>query len=255
MTSWTFPKLTDLSATADETSITVSFSEVKGVPSPDRYQVCFCAGTSIAKVLFTEYISGGGLQYTIKYGPGFTPGSTYTVAVRAMLSDGSHSAAWATRTVTTTPVTAISQAQVATMLAFMYSQIGKPYTQVNPTRFGPTAYDCSGLIYAASQAAGIELPQSQATANVEIGWFAAQQGAQLIMPGLGAVALQAGDIVGCTGEPPSPVVINGVTYQIGHIGMMSSDGISLISALNTQYGVTQMNVSYLSPQVAVRPQA
>lgn len=46
--------------------------------------------------------------------------------------------------------------QADTAVAFAYAQIGKPY-QWGAT--GPDSYDCSGLMYAAWQAAGVTLPR------------------------------------------------------------------------------------------------
>jgi hypothetical protein len=91
----------NLSVTTDQTSITVAFPELSHSPSPDRYQVVFCPGAALGKVLFNEYISGGGLHYAVQYGPGFNPDTQYTVGVRAELSDGSHASPWATATVST----------------------------------------------------------------------------------------------------------------------------------------------------------
>lgn len=180
---------------------------------------------------------------------GLAPGTTYTIGVRAQGAGGTDSGEWNTVTVTT-PATAITAAQMEDMRSFMVSQVGKPYTQVNPTRFGTTAYDCSGLVYAAAQMSDIALPQSLATAEPEIAFFGDQVGAYII-PGI--PELQAGDIVGCTGAIPGPVEVGGHTYQVGHIGVMA-DSTNLVSALNTKLGVALMNVSYLQPQIAIRPQ-
>ncbi len=60
--------------------------------------------------------------------------------------------------VTTTPVayTGPTGTQADTAVKFAYAQIGKPY-EWGAT--GPGAYDCSGLMYAAWQAAGVTLPR------------------------------------------------------------------------------------------------
>ena len=38
------------------------------------------------------------------------------------------------------------------------AQVGKPYCNTNPARFGPGCYDCSGLTYSSWQAGGLTIP-------------------------------------------------------------------------------------------------
>jgi cell wall-associated NlpC family hydrolase len=38
------------------------------------------------------------------------------------------------------------------------AQVGKPYCNTNPDRFGPNCYDCSGLTYSAWRSAGLTIP-------------------------------------------------------------------------------------------------
>lgn len=38
------------------------------------------------------------------------------------------------------------------------AQVGKPYCNTNPDRFGPNCYDCSGLTYSSWQAGGLTIP-------------------------------------------------------------------------------------------------
>ena len=47
----------------------------------------------------------------------------------------------------------------ANAIAWARAQIGKPYNNTNPTRFGPDAFDCSGLIYMAYGMAGVSIPK------------------------------------------------------------------------------------------------
>ena len=47
----------------------------------------------------------------------------------------------------------------ANAIAWARTQIGKPYNNTNPTRFGPDAFDCSGLIYMAYGMAGVSIPK------------------------------------------------------------------------------------------------
>jgi len=61
--------------------------------------------------------------------------------------------------VTTAPVayTGPTSTQADKAVAFAYAQLGKPYVW---GATGPDSYDCSGLMYAAWQAAGITLPRT-----------------------------------------------------------------------------------------------
>ena len=43
-------------------------------------------------------------------------------------------------------------------IAWAQQHLGKPYNNTNPARFGPDAFDCSGLIYMAYKNAGIAIP-------------------------------------------------------------------------------------------------
>lgn len=43
--------------------------------------------------------------------------------------------------------------------AYAQAQVGKPYCNTSPDRFGPGCYDCSGLTYMAWRAGGLEIPK------------------------------------------------------------------------------------------------
>lgn len=47
----------------------------------------------------------------------------------------------------------------ANAIAWARTQIGKSYNNTNPARFGPDAFDCSGLIYMAYGMAGVSIPK------------------------------------------------------------------------------------------------
>jgi cell wall-associated NlpC family hydrolase len=128
--------------------------------------------------------------------------------------------------------------KASVMLNYFNGAVGKPYTQENPERFGPNAYDCSGLCYAAAHAAGIGIPQAMALANLEAVWFAAQAGSQKILT---QSAVQEGDICFFTGADPGPAPGNEFP-PIGHVGMCSSPGM-LVSAYDTQLGVCTVPLS------------
>ncbi|MGQ0803123.1 MAG: NlpC/P60 family protein [Actinomycetota bacterium] len=43
-------------------------------------------------------------------------------------------------------------------VSYASAQVGKPYCNTNPDRFGPNCYDCSGLTYSSWQAGGLTIP-------------------------------------------------------------------------------------------------
>lgn len=256
MSSKYFPVVTGLQVSANgPTGFTVSWAAPvpeSAYPAPlGGYDVAVSAGSALGAVAARYQVTGTSVQVT-----GLHSGSLYTVGVRAQDVAGGHSAPWVT---TGAATTGVSLSQVNAMTAFMVSQKGKPYgqdTSINPQtgkeyRFGPTEYDCSGLVYAAAQVAGVPLPQSQATAHVEAAWFAALPGATVV-PDI--PHLKAGDVVACLGSAPNDITINGHVYHIGHIGLMI-DSTYLISALNSKEGVALANVNYMQAQLAVRAQA
>lgn len=105
--------------------------------------------------------------------------------------------------VTTSPVAypGPTGSQADTAVQFAYAQIGKPY-QWGAT--GPGSYDCSGLMYAAWQAAGITLPRDtyEEWAN---------------LPHIPMSALQPGDLILYNGESHVAMyvgVVNGTAYII-----------------------------------------
>jgi peptidoglycan DL-endopeptidase CwlO len=58
--------------------------------------------------------------------------------------------------------------------AYAQAQVGKPYCNTNPERFGPACYDCSGLTYMAWRAGGLTIPltsgpQGAAYPHVDLG--------------------------------------------------------------------------------------
>ena len=140
------------------------------------------------------------------------------------------------------------------MLSYMRKQVGKHYsedTSINPAthqekRFGPSEFDCSGLIYAAAnqKGTGINLPASQAIASLEAQWFAALQGASTVKS---SSAVQAGDLIFFTGASPGPSSFG----PIGHVGICSSPG-TMLSAYDTQMGVTYTPFSHDQFVVGVR---
>lgn len=106
-------------------------------------------------------------------------------------------------TVTASPIAysgpTTSQADKA--VAFAYAQIGKPYVW---GATGPDSYDCSGLMYAAWQAAGVTLPRDT-------------YGEWANLPHIPLSDLQPGDLILYNGESHVAMyvgVVNGTAYII-----------------------------------------
>jgi cell wall-associated NlpC family hydrolase len=130
----------------------------------------------------------------------------------------------------------------------MLAQVGKPYTEEIPERFGPDAFDCSGLVWAASDSVHNGLPggpSDDVAALVvnEMIWFSGQPGVQLITD---AADIQAGDLIAFTGGDPVSfdVTLQGHVYQggFGHIGMATGP-FYYVSAYDTAEGVCVKPIS------------
>jgi len=115
------------------------------------------------------------------------------------------------------------------MLSFMESKVGHPYSENLSERRGPTDYDCSGLVWAAAQAAGINIPAAESTTLGEAPYFSTH-GWQAIKK---ASEVQEADVCFFVGADP----VNTPPFgPIGHVGMCSQPG-TLVSAYDTQKGV------------------
>ena len=82
-----------------------------------------------------------------------------TAAQQAQVAAASVGGSADSADITTTPVayTGPTTTQADKAVAFAYAQLGKPYVW---GATGPDSYDCSGLMYAAWQSAGITLPRT-----------------------------------------------------------------------------------------------
>lgn len=101
------------------------------------------------------------------------------------------------------PATALSPAQLATVLAVARAQVGTPYVWGG---VGPGGFDCSGLVGYAFAAAGIELPRT-----------AAQQ--FLTGPRIPLSGARPGDLVFWSDNPAAPGYVDHVGIYLGG-GMM-----------------------------------
>jgi cell wall-associated NlpC family hydrolase len=142
-----------------------------------------------------------------------------------------------------TPSGSAPAGAAGTMLAFFQSKVGLPYTEENPERFGPHEYDCSGLCWAAANAAGIKFSQALALANLEPAVFIGHGGTVVAKES----SVQTGDICFFHGAAPGPSQWG----PIGHVGMCSTPG-TLVSAYDTAEGVTHTPMSQDQFVVAVR---
>lgn len=141
---------------------------------------------------------------------------------------------------------------VGEILAFMTAAIGKPYSENTATdpatgeeyRFGPTEYDCSGLVYSALKKAGVDIPASDAIANLEAEWLSKQPGVTEVKS---TKDIKTGDILFFTGASPDPSPFGG----IGHVGIAKSP-TELLSAYDTALGVTTTPISQDSFVIGMR---
>ncbi|ABD09435.1 glycoside hydrolase [Frankia sp. CcI156] len=126
----------------------------------------------------------------------------------------------------------IPAGSVAPMVAFMRSQIGKPYVW---GATGPDAWDCSSLVREAYRRIGIELPRVT-TDQLRFG------------PQVAGVDPQPGDLLFTPGT-------DGTAEAPGHVGMYIGDG-RVIAAKGARWGVVESDISDWSGTVAVtRPLA
>ncbi len=97
--------------------------------------------------------------------------------------------------VTTTPVayTGTTATQAGKAVAFAYAQLGKPYVW---GATGPDSYDCSGLMYAAWQSAGLTLPRDT-------------YGEWASLPHIPLADVQPGDLILYNGESHVAMYVGG----------------------------------------------
>lgn len=117
--------------------------------------------------------------------------------------------------VTATPtatVTAASSSKVDQLIAFLKSQLGKPYVY---GATGPGSYDCSGLTQAAFASIGVDIPrtsQDQSTVGTPVSISALQPGDLIFWGGEGS-AYHVGVFIGDgqyldAANPSTPVAIH-----------------------------------------------
>jgi len=128
-----------------------------------------------------------------------------TAAQQAQVAAASVGGSTNSANVTTAPVayTGPTSTQAGQAVAFAYAQLGKPYVW---GATGPDSYDCSGLMYAAWQSAGITLPR---TTTEE--WAG--------LPHIPMSDLQPGDLILYNGESHVAMYVgNGYIIDAPHTG-------------------------------------
>jgi cell wall-associated NlpC family hydrolase len=143
----------------------------------------------------------------------------------------------------------ISAAQERSVLSYMEAQVGKPYSTID--RFGPYQFDCSGLVWAALNQAGVPIPADDNVVHSEIEWLAQVPGAKLIT---NVNDLEPGDIVAMIGADPVETPYG----LMGHIGIVASGSGAnsvILSAYDTAEGVNETSLAQNNGfAIAVRPQ-
>jgi cell wall-associated NlpC family hydrolase len=109
--------------------------------------------------------------------------------------------------------TTVPNQAVAAAISFAQQQIGKPYLWGGT---GPDAFDCSGLVMMAYQAAGIDIPR---TSEDQFSWG----------PSVPASQVEPGDLVFFAGS-------DGTTADPGHVGMVIGGG-KMIEAYATGFPI------------------
>ncbi|SNQ51389.1 putative secreted transglycosylase [Frankia canadensis] len=130
------------------------------------------------------------------------------------------------------PGMVIPTGTIAPVVAFVQSQVGKPYVW---GAVGPDTWDCSSLVQAAYRTIGIELPRVT-TDQLAAG------------PVVAGVDPQPGDLLFTPGS-------DGTADAPGHVGMYIGDG-RVIAAKGARWGVVESDISDWTGIVAVtRPLA
>ncbi len=162
-------------------------------------------------------------------------------------------------------MTQVTAKDLENAVTLALSEVGKPYSQNIPGRFGTSEFDCSGLVWYALSKSGIPIPggasdDAAAIVDPEIQWAASQPGAKVITD---ESEVQRGDIVGFysgdagtlgTSKLNSDGKLQVGDQQVesmGHIGIASGGG-NYVSAYDTQSGVINKPINTDHFVVAVR---
>lgn len=133
-------------------------------------------------------------------------------AARAALGSASPTASASAAPTATATVAPASSSKVDQLIAFLKSQLGKPYVY---GATGPDSYDCSGLTQAAFASIGVDIPrtsQEQSTVGTPVAISALQAGDLIFWGGEGS-AFHVGVYIGGgqyldAANPSTPVAIH-----------------------------------------------
>jgi cell wall-associated NlpC family hydrolase len=128
-----------------------------------------------------------------------------TSAQQAQVTANSVGGSTTSGTVTTSPVTYTgpTSSQAGQAVAFAYAQLGKPYVW---GATGPDSYDCSGLMFAAWESAGVSMPRDT-------------YGEWASLPHIPLANLQPGDLILYNGESHVAMYVgNGYIIDAPHTG-------------------------------------
>jgi cell wall-associated NlpC family hydrolase len=195
-----------------------------------KYLLEFQVQTNPAGAIFAYNHLQSYVQSVLFYASAYS-GGNFSVA-SAQLPSGS-SAAGCTGTAVAGGLPAINAPNqlVATAIAYAEAQLGKPYLFGGT---GPDAFDCSGLVMMAYQAAGINIERTSQD----------QWATEMRVP---AAQVQPGDLVffaGADGTPASP----------GHVGLVIGGG-KMIEAFATGVPVRVASYTDRGPVGFTRPWA
>lgn len=129
--------------------------------------------------------------------------NSLTAQQQAQVAANSVGGSTTSGTVTTSPIsyTGPTSSQAGQAVAYAYAQIGKPYVW---GATGPGAFDCSGLMYAAWESAGVSMPRDTYSE-----WAS--------LPHIPLSSLQPGDLILYNGESHVAMyvgVVGGTAYVI-----------------------------------------
>lgn len=160
----------------------------------------------------------------------------------------------------------LQSGSASSMLAFMLSQKGHPYSQA--ARYGPNSWDCSGLVWGAAHASSVPMPggpsnNSAAIVNPELQWAGGQGGSKTMLHPSNK-DVKTGDLLGFTGSSDDHVTGNAkmlpgfklkigniIANSMGHIGMAMNSS-QFMSAYDTAVGCEPEPIDYPNLEVAVR---
>jgi cell wall-associated NlpC family hydrolase len=200
------------SASAQQAVVAVQREALSAALAADEEQAAADAAESAAKTHKAEVEKAATAAKAAKERA--TQAAASRSAERGTLSSSGTSTPAATTTASTTAATVApaSSSKVDRLIAFLKSQLGKPYVY---GASGPDSYDCSGLTQAAFASIGVSIPrtsQDQSTAGTPVSVSALQPGDLIFWGGEGS-AYHVGVFIGGgqyldAANPSTPVAVH-----------------------------------------------